>query len=109
MTYIRPSGPFFLFFDIFFWYAWTGVLECEFQMPITKAYNGVFFSAALKTFYFFLDRILVSFDCLDSRVHEWSDLPANRLFYEAKHNGITLLARLTLGTSCMISYSGYVQ
>ena len=78
-------------------------------MPITKALHGVFSSEALKNFYFFFDRILVCFNSLDNRVQKCSDLPAHTLLYVATYKGIALLANLTLGKSCMASYSAYVH
>ena len=68
-----------------------------------------YFFLVLKTFFLFFERFLVCFASFDTRVHKCSDLPAQMVIYEARYNGIALLAKLTLGKSCMISYNGYVH
>ena len=70
---------------------------------------GYFFLVLKTVFKFYFERFLVCFASFDTRLHKCSDLPAHTLLYVATYNGIALLANLTLGKSCMISYSAYVH
>mgnify|MGYP006963458048 CR=1 FL=1 len=56
MSYIRPSGPFFWFFDIFFGYAWTRVLVSFWCLSLYGGLRwGIFFWCSKQFFNFLKD------------------------------------------------------